>query len=119
MKIRFQADNDLDRRIIDAVIRLAPGCDFKTAPEAGFHTGTLDVKVLQIAAADNRVLISHDLKTMPTHFGRFIERHSSPGVVVIRQEIAIRDAALWLQFFYDAGTSEDFVNSIRIVSAPF
>ena len=41
MKLQFQADNDLDQRIIDAVMRLSPDCDFKTAPEAGFHKGTL------------------------------------------------------------------------------
>ena len=72
MKIRFQADNDVDQRIIDAVMRLLPDCDFKTAPEVGFHTGTPDPEVLRIAAKDNRVLISHDLKTLPQHFGIFL-----------------------------------------------
>lgn len=37
MRIRYQADNDLDRRIIDAVTRLVPVCNFKTAPEAAFN----------------------------------------------------------------------------------
>ncbi len=92
----FQADNDVDQRIIDAVMRLVPNCDFKTAPEAGFHAGTPDPEVLRIAAEDNRVLVSHDLKTLPRHFGKFIERATSPGVIIIRQEVAIRDAALWL-----------------------
>jgi hypothetical protein len=119
MKIRFQADNDLDQRIIDAVMRLAMECDFKTAPEAGFHTGTPDPEVLRIAAEDDRVLVSHDLKTLPQHFGEFIARNLSPGVIIIRQEVAIRDAALWLKFFHDAGTPEDFINTIRIVGLPF
>lgn len=119
MKIGFQADNDVDRRIIDAVMRLAPECDFKTAPEAGFHTGTPDPEVLRIAAEDNRVLVSHDLKTLPRHFGEFIAQHNSPGVIIIRQEVAIRDAALWLEFFYEVGAPEEFVNTIRIVSLPF
>jgi hypothetical protein len=38
---------------------------------------------------------------------------------IIRQEVAIRDAALWLQFFHEVGTPEDFINTIRIVSLPF
>lgn len=119
MKIKYQADNDLDQRIIDAVMRLAPTCDFKTAPASQFHTGTADPAVLRSAAAENRVLVSHDLKTMPQHFGAFIEQHTSPGVIIIRQEVAIRDAALWLQFFQEVGAPADFINTIRIVSQPF
>jgi predicted nuclease of predicted toxin-antitoxin system len=119
MKIRYQADNDLDRRIIDAMMRLVPESQFKTAPEAGFHTGTPDSEVLRIAAEDDRILVTHDLKTMPRHFGEFIEHSISPGVIIIRQEVAIREAALWLQFFQEAGTPDDFVNTIRIVSQPF
>ena len=119
MKLRFQADNDLDQRIIEAVLRLLPECDFKTAAEAGIHIGTPDPEVLLGAAQETRVLVSHDLKTMPQHFGEFIEHNDSPGVIIIRQEVAIRDAALWLQFFHEAGTPEDFLNTIRIVSLPF
>src|SRR4030095_3720086 len=99
MKIRYQADNDLDQRIVDAVARLVPQIEFKTAPEAGFHTGTLDPEVLLSAADDTRIVISHDLKTMQQHIGVFIKQHSSPEVVIIRQEVAIRDAALCLQYF--------------------
>jgi len=119
MKIRYQADNDLDQRIIDAVTRLVPESDFKPSPEAGFHTGTSDSEVLRIAAEDNRILVSHDLKTLPEHFGEFIEQAISPGVIIIRQEVAIRDAALWLQFFWEAAAPEDFKNTIRIISQPF
>jgi hypothetical protein len=119
MKIRYQADNDLDQRIIDAVARLVPASDFKTGPEAGFQTGTPDPEVLRIAAADGRVLVSHDLKTLPQHFGNFIAQSFSPGVVIIRQEVTIRDAALWLQFFLEIGKPEDFANTIRIISQPF
>jgi predicted nuclease of predicted toxin-antitoxin system len=119
MKIRYQADNDLDHRIIDALMRLLPESQFKTAAEAGLHTGTPDSEVLRITADDNRVLVSHDLKTLPWHFGEFIEHSLSPGVIIIRQEVTIRDAALWLQFFQVAGNHTDFLNTIRIVSRPF
>jgi hypothetical protein len=119
MKSRYQADNDLDQRIIDAVARLVPEIDFKTAPEAGFHTGTLDPEILHLAAEDQRILVSHDLRTLPQHFGEFIQQCVSPGVIIIRQEVAIRDAALWLQFFREAGGPEDFQNIIRIISRPF
>src|SRR5438105_11199510 len=117
--MKYQADNDLDQRIIDAVIRQVPECDFKTAVEARFHTGSSDPEILRHAAEEGRIIVSHDLKTLPRHFGNFIEQNVSPGVIIIRQEVAIRDAVLWLQFFYEAGVPEDFVNTIRIISKPF
>ena len=119
MSIRLQADNDLDQRIIDALRRLVPECEFKSAPEAGFHLGTLDPEVLRRTAADDRVLVSHDLKTLPRHFGEFIQQHHSPGVIIIRQEVAISEAARWLQYFHAAGHPADFRDTIYIVSRPF
>jgi predicted nuclease of predicted toxin-antitoxin system len=65
MKIRFQADNDFNKRIIDALLRLAPQIDFKTAPERGLHHVTPDEEVLRLAAEEGRILVSHDFKTMP------------------------------------------------------
>lgn len=46
MKIKFQADNDLDEDILRAVKRLQPAIDFQRAPELGLHTGTDDPEVL-------------------------------------------------------------------------
>ena len=37
MKIRFQADNDLNQIIVKAIMRLEPSIDFKTAHDAGLH----------------------------------------------------------------------------------
>ncbi len=33
--------------LIDAVTRLVPEIEFKTSPEAGFHSGTLDPDILR------------------------------------------------------------------------
>jgi hypothetical protein len=45
----------------------------------------LDPDVLVLAANLNRVLVSHDFKTMPGHFYEFIEHRESPGVILIPQ----------------------------------
>lgn len=45
MKPQFQADNDLDQRIVDALLRLDSRIEFKTAVEAGFHGGAPDSEV--------------------------------------------------------------------------
>ena len=70
MKLRFQADNDLDQRIVSAVGRLATEVDFRTAFAAGLHVRVADPDVLAIAADDGRVLVTHDRRTMPGHLDR-------------------------------------------------
>ena len=71
MKIRFQADADFNQIIVKATLRLEPGIDFQTAHAANL-AGMDDPDVLKLAAAEGRLLVSHDHKTMPTHFGQFI-----------------------------------------------
>jgi hypothetical protein len=55
--------------------------DFRTASSAGL--GRLsDLEVLELAARDGRVLVTHDSKTMPKHLAEFIESQNGPGVIV-------------------------------------
>jgi hypothetical protein len=60
---RFLADEDFDRRIVDGVFPRIPNTDFLRAQEAGL-TGWLDPALLEWAAANGRVVVSHDVTTM-------------------------------------------------------
>lgn len=71
MRARFQADADLDGRVIRGLLRAAPGVDIRTANDAGL-AGLEDSEVLQIAADAGRILVSQDRRTMPVHFKRFV-----------------------------------------------
>lgn len=84
MKIRFQADADIDPDIRRGLLRREPLVDFRSA-DGIIPDGTLDPEVLHIAAEDDRVLVSGDLRTMSVHFRRFIARRESPGVCSYRQ----------------------------------
>lgn len=112
MKIRFQADNDLDHRIIFATRRLDSAIDFQTAPDLGLHLGVTDDQVLAQAAEQGRILVSHDRKTMPDEFERFIANNISPGLIIISQSLSIGRAAEWLHLIWAASESEEYVNSI-------
>jgi hypothetical protein len=67
LSIRFQADNDLRFAIVKAVRRREPAIDFASAHEAGLE-GVGDPELLERAARDERVLVSHDRRTMIKHF---------------------------------------------------
>ena len=71
MKARFQADADFNQHIVRAVRRRVPAIDFPTAHEAGL-AGLDDDLVLERAAQESRILVSHDRRTMPFHFAAFI-----------------------------------------------
>lgn len=114
MKIRFQADADLNDAIVFGVIRRVPQIDFKTATQAGL-TELRDEQVLEIAARDNRILVSHDWKTMPFHFGKFVLNRRSPGVLIIPQQLGIARAIEELVMIWLVSEAEEYVNSIRRV----
>jgi predicted nuclease of predicted toxin-antitoxin system len=111
MKIRFQADNDLDQRIVVATRRLDPGIEFQTASKLGLH-GIDDSRVLQLAAQQGRVLVSHDRRTLPAHFERFINRQQSPGLIIISQRLPIGLAAEMLHLLWAASDAEEYVNAV-------
>jgi len=79
-RLRFQADNDLDQRIVIATKRLDPAVDFQTAAALGLHHLS-DPEVLALAAREGRILVSHDRRTLPRHFREFVTSHHSPGLI--------------------------------------
>ena len=114
-KIRFQADADFNQRIVKAALRREPAIDFQTAHAAGI-LGLPDPEVLQTAAHDGRVIVSHDQTTMPTHFGQFISAATSPGLIITPQHMPIAAVVEELILIWMAETPEQWVNRIRYLS---
>ena len=71
MNVRFQADADLNHIIVKATLRREPSIDFQTAHVVNL-AGVGDPEVLALAAQAERVLVTHDRKTMPKNFAEFI-----------------------------------------------
>lgn len=112
MKIRFQADADVDPDIRKGLLRREPSIDFR--PASGFiPDGTLDPDVLRIAADDDRVLVSADLRTMRVHFDGFIALRDSPGALLIPSTRSIGDAIDGLFFVWLNWTPDELRNTVR------
>ena len=93
MNIRFQADNDLKYAIVKAVRRREPAIDFVSAHDAGLE-GIGDPEILQRAAADKRVLVSHDRQTMLNHFrNHLLAGKPSSGLLIVSQGTPIGTVA--------------------------
>lgn len=111
MKVRFQADADLNQIILLATIRREPAIDFQTATMAGL-SGLDDMQVLERTVREGRVLVTHDRKTMPRHFSEFIVKESSPGLLVVPQYLSVAAAVEDLILIWSATEAEEWVNRI-------
>lgn len=111
MKIRLQADADFNEEIVMGVLRLEPAVDFQTAGEANLR-GVPDPDVLALAAREQRILVTHDRRTMPGHFADFILQHPSPGVFIIAQSVSVRTAIEELLLIWMNSESEEWINLI-------
>jgi len=89
LSIRFQADADLNFDIVKAVRRQEPAIGFASAADAGLR-GVSDPEILERTALLNRVLVSHDRRTMLNHFrNRLAAGKSSPGLLIVSQDAPI------------------------------
>ena len=116
MKVRFLADADLNKAIVSGVLRREPSVDFLTALAAGLRRMT-DPQVLALAARQQRVLVSHDVGTMPAHFRAFRDasKHSA-GVFLIPQSLDTGRAIEELLLIWLASEASEWHN--RLVWLP-
>jgi hypothetical protein len=113
VKVRFLADADLNKAIVSGVLRREPAIDFLTAHAAGLRK-MKDPEVLALAARQQRVLVSHDVGTMPTHFKIF--RNSgqrSAGVFLMPQALDIGTAIEELLLIWLASEASEWENRLE------
>jgi len=111
VSLRFQADADLNQVIVLGLLRREPAVDFKTATEADLE-GVPDPDVLALAAAEGRILVSHDLRSMPDHFATFVQTATSPGVFLIPQHLPVAVALEELLLLWSATEPSEWINQI-------
>jgi predicted nuclease of predicted toxin-antitoxin system len=115
VRLRFQADEDLNETIVFAIRRREPGLDFQTASQAGLK-GLKDPQVLALATQANRILVTHDKRTMPRHFAEFIQTATSPGVLLVPQHLPIATVVEEIILLWSATEPSEWTN--RIVWLP-
>jgi hypothetical protein len=111
MSIRFQADADFNQTILWAAIRKEPTLDFLTAMQGGL-IGLRDPIVIAKAAESERILVTHDKRTMPRHFAQFVAHNSSPGLLIVPQWLPIGAAIEDLLLIHGATEMEDWLSRI-------
>ena len=87
--------------------------DFASAADGGI-VGLGDPEVLEIAARQERILVTHDRRTMPDHFRRRLESgKESPGVFIVSQFEPIGAVAEVLMLVWSTSEPAEWRNQIR------
>jgi hypothetical protein len=82
---------------------------------AGGTTALPDPDVLALAARAGRILLTHDRQTMLRHFARFVETETSPGIILVTQQLDIGRAIEDLLLIWAASQSEEWHNKAGYV----
>jgi hypothetical protein len=85
-------DENVNRRIIRGLESRLPDLDSVTAQQIGLG-GRPDSEILEWAAANRRILVTHDLRTMPRHAGERVRAgQEMPGVFGVPKRLPIGQA---------------------------
>jgi len=113
---RFLADNDLTEAIPCGLMRREPSIEFRRLRELGMASRS-DAQVLEYAAAEGLVIVSHDVNTMT---GQASSRIGAglpmPGVFLVHQGDPVGAVIEDLLLVWAASEAEEWAN--RLVFLP-
>jgi predicted nuclease of predicted toxin-antitoxin system len=86
------SDENFNADIVRGLLLRRPELDLQTVQDAGLgETG--DPIILEWAAANNRILLTHDRATMPDFaYARVLAGQPMPGVFVLNDRMPVRQA---------------------------
>ena len=112
MRVRFLADANFNQRIVAGLLLREPQVDFGL-PQDPIPAGTKDPKVLELGATLGRIIVTHDIRTMPTHFHALVSEQRCTGLILVPTRIAIADAIEDLLLIWQASEAEEWINQMR------
>jgi predicted nuclease of predicted toxin-antitoxin system len=113
--IALAVDENFDHHILRALLRRVSGLDARMVSTAGL-AGADDPTVLEWAAREGRVLLTHDVRTM-TRFAyeRVARGEPMPGVIEVLTRAPIGDVLNDLLLVLECSTLDDFRDRVFYV----
>lgn len=104
----FLSDEDFNRRIVRGLPRL----DIVHVQDSGLITRP-DTEVLEWAANENRVVLTHDVTTMSRHaFDRVNQGLPMPGLIEVSQDVPIGEAIEELVLIAECSLENEWHNQV-------
>lgn len=113
--MRFAADENFDGRILHGLRTRLPEIDIIRVQDTEMYQAP-DDKLLTWLADEGRILLTHDVQTMPRFvYDRVRAGQPVPGVIEVHRDTPIGAAIDDLEIMIGACTPEDFENQVNYV----
>jgi hypothetical protein len=110
--LRFLSDENFDQDITRGLLARIPHLNLITALDAGLG-GYEDPALLLWAAANERILLSHDKKTIPHYVKQLVAGGLSlPGVILVIKSVSLGQLIDDLELTIACGRPEDFRDDV-------
>lgn len=115
---RLLTDENFDHDIVRGIhLQLVDDIDLMASREVGL-AGAEDPDLLAWAASDGRILLTHDIKTIPKHaYQRIVNTEPMPGVFVVPQTLAIAKAIEELRLILCCSQQSEWENIVQFIPA--
>lgn len=111
--MRLAIDEDFNERIVRGLALRLPDLDLIRIREVGMM-GDDDEIVLEWAARENRILLTHDVSTMPGEAKQRVESGLAlPGVILVPKLLPIGAVIQSLFFFVQCSLEDEWDNQVR------
>jgi|SRR5882672_781175 len=105
-------DENFNQRVLRGLQRRIPNLDYVLAQQSGLMEES-DAEVLAWAAEQNRVLVSHDLKTIPRFaYERVVAKLPMPGVIAVDDDLPIGQVIEELLIIVACSETIDWENQV-------
>jgi len=111
--VRWLADENLNNDIVRGLLRRNPALDIVRVQDAGL-SGMDDPSLLAWAAAEDRVLITHDVGTMTAHaYRRVVRGEHMPGVFEVSRSVPVAAVIEDILLLSDCSTEAEWQGQVR------
>ena len=111
--VRWLADENLNNDIVRGLLRRRPDLDIVRVQDAGL-SGVDDPALLAWAAAQDRVLITHDASTVTAYaYRRVASGEPMPGVFEVRRSVPVSVVIDDVLLISECGTAGEWEGQVR------
>ena len=113
--MRFAADENFDGRILNELLVPLPELNVVRVQDTEMYQAP-DDKLLAWLAEEQRILLTHDVQTMPYYvYERIRAGQLVSGVIEVHKDTPLGVAIDELEVMIGAGTLEDFENQVKYI----
>lgn len=113
--MRFVVDENYNHILLRGLLQILPTLDIVRVQELGLG-GISDPNLLEWAAQERRILLTHDIRTMRKHAeDRMANGLPMPGVIIVTENRPNAELNSQLSILLGAGKEDDFINQIQFV----